>query len=101
MVPNVGDTVTLQENFETRIQTVMKNGQPVLGAEGKPLTETVPKYLKGKNFPVVEMNFFWMDEKEKGGVGVLLSTMDYVRLTFPDGTKTKYFDLFPLKAGNP
>lgn len=79
----------LLQDFETRSITKMVNGKPV--------TETVPRYKKGSKYPVIEMNFFWMTDEEKGGIGVSIGTMDYMRLTFPNGEKTKYRDMFELR----
>lgn len=76
----------LLDNFEERTVTKVVNGKPV--------TKTVPKYKKDSKYPVVKMDMFWLSEEEKGGIGVSIGTMDYLRLTFPNGTKTKYYDMF-------
>jgi len=78
----------LLENFEERTVTKVVNGKPV--------TSTVPKYKKNSKYPVIKMDMFWLTKEEKGGIGVSIGTMDYLRLTFPNGEKTKYYDMFSL-----
>lgn len=90
-----GSKVKLLCDFETRQIPVMKDGKPVM-KDGKAVTETVPKFLKGKSFSVVKMDMFWLGKEEFGGTAAMLAPMDYVRLTYPDGTKTKYYELFEL-----
>lgn len=87
------DLLVLQEDLETKLVPVMKNGQ-VVKENGEVKMETVPKYRKGKKFSVIKMNMFWLSEEEKGGLGIDLGPMDYLRLTYPDRTPTKYFALF-------
>jgi len=76
----------LKDNFETRTITKIVNGKTV--------EQIVPKYKKGTKYEIFEMNLFWMTPEEKGGLGVSLGVMDYMRLTHPNGEKTKYYDLF-------
>lgn len=78
----------LLQDFEERTITKTVNGKLV--------QEIVPKYKKDSKYQVIDMDFFWMTEKEKGGIGVAIGTMDYLRLTYPNGEKTKYFDLFKI-----
>ena len=81
-------TAILKEDFETRI--LKKKVQ------GKDVEEVVPKYKKGQKFEVITLSLYWMTPEEKGGLGVNLSCMDYLRLTYPDGTPTKYYSLFEI-----
>ena len=61
----------------------------------KEIVETIaPKYKKDKILAIQEMDMAWLSEPERGGLCVLIGIMDYVRITSPDGSKTKYFDLF-------
>lgn len=82
----------LKDNFETKTIKKMVNGKEVI--------ETKPKFKKGQVFDIMEMNLFWMTPEEKGGIGVNLTVMDYMRLTYPDGTHTKYYDLFDIMDEN-
>ena len=86
--PKTGPRIqaVLKENFEVRMVKKMKKGQEV--------EESVPKIKAGAKFPVMKMDLFWMSPAEKGGVGLDIGMMEYLRLTYPDGTPTKYFDLF-------
>jgi hypothetical protein len=79
----------LLKDFDTMTITKMVNG--------KEIKEVVPRYKAGRRYETVEMNFFWMSPEEKGGIGVDIGTMDYLRLTYPGGSKTQYYDLFELK----
>lgn len=75
----------LKQDFEVRID---KKG------------EKVPRFKQGTEFFIIPMNMFWLKPEEKGGIGIDLAPMEYLRLTFPDGTKTKYYDLFEVKGEN-
>ena len=79
----------LLQDFDT--MTITK----VVGKEI--LKEVVPRYKKGKRCDVIDFDFAWMMPEERGGTGVAIGTMDYLRLTYPNGTKTKYYDLFEFK----
>lgn len=80
----------LKEDFETRTITKEVNGKLV--------TKTVPRYKKGSRYEVTPMNHFWLRDDEKGGECIAIGTMDYLRITFPNGEKTKYYDLFDYVA---
>lgn len=58
-----------------------------------------PRFKKDQRFPVIDMDFFWMKPEEKGGIGVDLGPLNYLRLTYPNGEKTQYFDMFEIKDG--
>lgn len=86
----------LLENFEERVVDTGK-----VRMDGAKVTEIVARYRKGQKFPVIEnFSLFWMTDEEKGGMAVDLGPMDYVRLTYPNGEKTKHHALFEIKDEN-
>lgn len=82
-----------KQDFETRtiVKFKMVDGKSVK------FEEIVPKYKKDKRCEVILADMFWMRPEEIGGLMAIVGTMDYIRLTHPDGTKTQYYDLFELK----
>lgn len=50
----------------------------------------------GKKYEVVPMDMFWLIPEERGGIAVVLGPLNYLRLTFPNGTETQYNCLFKV-----
>lgn len=47
-----------------------------------------------KKFDIIPMDMFWLSKEEKGGECVVMGMMSYLRITYPDGTKTQHWDKF-------
>lgn len=80
----------LKEDFEVRMVKKM--------VKGKETEVPVPKLKKGTILSVMKMDLFWMSPEEKGGAGLDIGVMEYLRLTYPDGSPTKYYDLFDYEV---
>ena len=90
MNPTKTSIAKLIDDFETK--TIRE--EKTINGKKEIVETTVPKYKKDKESAVQEMDMAWLSENERGGLYVMIGVMDYVRITNPDGSKTKYFDLF-------
>jgi hypothetical protein len=70
------------------VQTILKV------VKGKKIGILGPDLMAGQ--PLVLLNLATLGLE--AGLGVMIAPQDYIRLTYPDGQATKYFNLFTYES---
>lgn len=59
--------------------------------------ETKVVFEKGQQIEVVSLDLYWMKPEEKSALAIVIGVMEYLCLSYPNGSPTKYMQLFSIE----